>query len=312
MGMFAWCTMENMLPDPLREKIDSLIEKIPLRILERESQKLSHLYRVGEGIQSDDQRLVYLLVRMPATYAVIQRVLKEIAVHPKSILDIGAGPGTGWWAMQDPNSLWTCFEKNPEFIRLGKQLCPSPHIKWVQQEVRPIQEFEPHDLVIASFFLGELPDQNLEKIVKKMWEATKETLVLIEPGTPKAFERMRALRSFLIAEGAHLVAPCPHDNRCPMQGKDWCHFSVRVSRSSFHRQIKGGSLNYEDEKFTYLIFSRKKEKLGIKRILSHPEKKSGHIRLKLCTESGLEHLTITRSSGDVYRVVKKKEWGDLL
>jgi ribosomal protein RSM22 (predicted rRNA methylase) len=36
--------------------------------------------------------------------------------------------------------------------------------------------------------------------------------------------------------GAHVVAPCPHDGRCPLSGpgaKAWCHFGTRFQRPGF-------------------------------------------------------------------------------
>ena len=36
-----------------------------------------------------------------------------------------------------------------------------------------------------------------------------------------------------------MVAPCPHDGGCPMEGtKSWCHFSQRFQRSQLQRQHK--------------------------------------------------------------------------
>ena len=67
---------------------------------------------------------------------------------------------------------------------------------------------------------------------------------------------MLAERDILLREGAFLLAPCPHSGPCPLQSPDRCHFSCRVSRSRLHRMLKGGEAPYEDEKFTYLIFSR--------------------------------------------------------
>jgi ribosomal protein RSM22 (predicted rRNA methylase) len=37
----------------------------------------------------------------------------------------------------------------------------------------------------------------------------------------------------------HVVAPCPHDGACPMQGTgSWCHFVQRFQRSSMQRFTK--------------------------------------------------------------------------
>ena len=45
---------------------------------------------------------------------------------------------------------------------------------------------------------------------------------------------------------ASVVAPCPHDGVCPMQGtRSWCHFVQRFERSSLQRVTKlrqGGGL----------------------------------------------------------------------
>jgi ribosomal protein RSM22 (predicted rRNA methylase) len=42
--------------------------------------------------------------------------------------------------------------------------------------------------------------------------------------------------------GVHVVAPCAHERRCPMDGTaQWCHFVQRVQRPAAHRAIKGGA-----------------------------------------------------------------------
>ena len=89
-----------------------------------------------------------------------------------------------------------------------------------------------------------------------MWAKTRDTLLIVEPGTPAGYRRIIALREQLIASGAHVAAPCPHDGKCPLTAPDWCHFTQRLPRSRAHRQIKGAELPFEDEKFIYVALTR--------------------------------------------------------
>jgi ribosomal protein RSM22 (predicted rRNA methylase) len=97
---------------------------------------------------------------------------------------------------------------------------------------------------------------------------------------------------------------------------DWCHFSQRMERTSLHRQLKGGELGHEDEKFSYLI-AAKADAVSADaapipaRIVRHPGKHSGHVQLSLCTpQGGIETRTVTRSSKSIYKLARKAEWGD--
>ena len=136
--------------------------------------------------------------------------------------------------------------------------------------------------------------------------------MIIEPGTPEGFAIIRSLRQELLAVGAYLAAPCPHANECPTPAGDWCHFSERLERTSEHRSTKGGQLGYEDEKYSYVIFSREPVALPAARILRHPRKHSGHTEFELCTPEGLKRETISRKQGERFRTAKKAEWGDTL
>jgi ribosomal protein RSM22 (predicted rRNA methylase) len=91
---------------------------------------------------------------------------------------------------------------------------------------------------------------------------------------------------------------------------DWCHFSQRVQRTAEHRQLKGGSLGYEDEKFSYLVASRLALTPAKSRIVRHPRKHTGFLHLNLCTPDGLETRTVTKSQKPAYKVARQAEWGD--
>lgn len=317
------------LPNELKLEIDKKLSNTSLNALKKHSADLSSRYRDcagGDGplLTSDFQRLAYLSVRMPATYATIMETLKETVLRlpsllVESVLDIGAGPGTGLWAVGEffSESLKrvTLVEQDPSFIQLGKQLASvkpwnGVDIQWERSDVSQIKQLAPHDLVLASFSLGEIKEFNWQRLLSSMWGAAKKVLIIIEPGTPKGFERIKMMRKILLEQGAHLVAPCPHFQTCPMKGEDWCHFAARIERSAAHRQIKNGTMNYEDEKFCYLVFSRESASPIQARILTRPQKNNGYVNLKLCSEKGIHQVTISRKSKEEYRKARKSEWGD--
>ena len=153
------------------------------------------------------------------------------------------------------------------------------------------------------------PEDRL-KLVEKLWELTDQFLVIVEPGTKLAFESLKKIRECLILKGAHLIAPCPHSLRCPLEEKDWCHFFTRIERSSFHRKTKEATLNYEDEKFSYLIFAKNRCVPCDARVLRRPFKGEGFVKLQLCSKGNIDLKTITKKNKPHYSYVKKIECGD--
>ncbi len=290
------------LPTNLHNSIESLLKDTKSKELKNSSTHITDLYREGESLTESQDLLTYLTVRLPATYAAIHTVLKEIPFKITSLLDLGAGPGTGWWAAKE---MWgeieaTCIERIPEFVKLGKRL-GCPHYKL--GDVARITSYEPHDLALFGYSLGELDEIDL----KPVWEAVK-CVVIVEPGTPRGFQNMLAARDQLIALGGHVLAPCPHSKACPHP--KWCHFSVRLGRTQLHRQAKQASLPYEDEKFSYVIVTKEALNQEIPRILSNPKKHTGHVNLQLCMVDGIEERTVSKRDKELYKRARKARWGD--
>ena len=131
---------------------------------------------------------------------------------------------------------------------------------------------------------------------------TSGALVVVEPGTPAGFARIRAVRDWLRAAGAIIAAPCPHDDACPMAGSDWCHFAVRLDCSRAHRQSKHAALGWEDEKFAYVVALRDAALLRARaeaRVIRRPRKETGHVRLALCAAGGLTDVVVTRRAPEL-------------
>lgn len=320
------------LPEDLSKALEKQFSRIPRSVLTAAAADLTNRYRspVRDQLQtfitSDYHRLAYLAARMPATYAVVSRVLEECrnrapGFSPNSMCDVGAGPGTATWAALSvfPGIAdVTLYEKDPEWLELGKSLMEQstqPALRnavWKETDLSREFILKTHDLIVLSYVVGELSAEALTSAVSQAWDAASQMLVVIEPGTPHGFERIKVVREQLIRLGGYLVAPCPHQDKCPMAGGDWCHFAKRLERSSLHMAVKDVSLGYEDEKYSYVVASKTSVGLPEARILRHPQHHSGHTEFVLCTKTGLEKRTISRRHKDLYKRAKKLEWGDIL
>ena len=143
-----------------------------------------------------------------------------------------------------------------------------------------------------------------------MWEKTRDTLVVVEPGTPAGYARIIALRERLIAAGAHVAAPCPHDGKCPLVSPDWCHFTQRLQRSRAHKQVKGAELPFEDEKFAYVALTRTAVAERLSRVLAQPAVGKVEVAAKLCTPSGIAITKVPRRARADYAIARRWRWGD--
>jgi len=147
-----------------------------------------------------------------------------------------------------------------------------------------------------------------EALLNYAWNSATRALVVVEPGTPAGSARILAARARLIGWGAHIQAPCPHDETCPLHEPDWCHFAVRLERSRLHRLAKGGEVGYEDEKFSYVIALRDSVEGPAARILRHPRHSPGRAELQLCTPEGLRLLVAGKKHPD-WKMARKAAWG---
>ncbi len=157
-----------------------------------------------------------------------------------------------------------------------------------------LADAEPADLVVASYMIGEIDSAEQKTLAGLMWAKTRDTLLIVEPGTPAGTARIIALREQLIASGAHVAAPCPHDGKCPLQAPDWCHFTQRLPRSRAHKQIKGAELPFEDEKFSYVALTRVPTTQHPARVLAQPDVTKVEVTAKLCTSRGLVITKVPR------------------
>jgi ribosomal protein RSM22 (predicted rRNA methylase) len=320
--------MNPALPPALKASIDALLDGVSRNALAERSAAISQGYRAGGGsaatIADDASVIAYVVSRLPATYAAAAAVFDAIKqaepnFAPRTLCDAGAGPGTASWAAV---ATWsdithiTIADSNAAFLDMAKRLASgSPLLGQVGFLSLNLRDCAPPraDLVTASFVLAEFSETELRQLVDRLWTSTKEVLVLVEPGTPAGFARIRAAREFLVVQGAHVVAPCPHDHSCPMSGDDWCHFSQRLPRSRDHLKVKGASVPFEDERFSYVAVTRHPvARKHVSRIIAQPEETKAGMTLPLCTERGLQRAFVSRRQRDIYAMLRKAKWGDTI
>lgn len=311
-----------MLPEVLAQGIERLTRLVSFSQLEKSAHELSSAYRKqSEGLSPSksymvtyEQKIAYLALRMPATFAAILECLKHIQTPIKTLLDVGSGPATAFWAA------WSSFpglqralllEKDAELIKIGQELVKPLSFPAVyrQQELSTFVPESHFDLAIAAYVLSEL--SLWEPLVERLYQSATQFLI-VEPGTPYGYRTILKAREFLIQKGAFILAPCTHEAKCPLaNSSDWCHFAARLPRTKMQRLVKGAKLGYEDEKYSYLLVSKTPSlKRPESRVIKTPEKHSGHVRLTLCNINGLETKIISRKNKEIYREARKLDWGD--
>lgn len=317
------------LPTELGYAIEQILADTDRRELARAAAELSAQYRArtpqqGAFIRSALHRHAYIAVRLPATYAAVCAALTPLAQalsgeQIATLLDLGAGSGSASWAAQNifaKLESCTLLERDPELVALGRTLAQSAdnpllqQAHWLETDLYSAHPFPASDLVVASYALNELSEDAAIAVLLRAWTAARIALVIVEPGTQAGFALIKKLRNELVKTGAYLLAPCPHATDCLLPADDWCHFAQRVERTSLHRSLKGGDLGHEDEKFSYLVFTKQPLAATSARILRHPQRRSGHIHLSLCTKEDLAQITVTRSDKLHWKDARKAQWGD--
>ena len=312
------------LPAALRAALEARLQGVSRNVAAERAAAISRTYRDGGGstvITSEADALAYALARMPATYAAdiaSLNALRDIRADfaPTSLLDVGAGPGTATWAAAEafPSlQSFTLLDANDALRKLALDLAGDSgrEIAYQRGEARALlAKAEATDLVVASYVIGEMSEAERTSLAALMWEKTRDTLLVIEPGTPAGYARIMALRELLIAAGAHVAAPCPHDGPCPLAPPDWCHFAQRLQRSRAHKQVKGAEVPFEDEKFAYVALTRAAIPRPRSRVLAQPAVGKVEVNAKLCTPDGLETARVPRRDKAGYAEARRWRWGD--
>ncbi|WP_406305391.1 small ribosomal subunit Rsm22 family protein [Streptomyces sp. NBC_00885] len=325
--------MNATLPtaEALRTTLAALLDGLPPKQAAQAVDRLIANYRGTTPTDAPVLRdrsdvAAYAAYRMPATFEAVRSALAALRAAapewtPATHTDIGGGTGAASWAVAEawdedaPRT--TVLDWAEPALALGRELAVASGVpalraaEWQRSRISAALRIESTDLVTVSYVLKELTAKDREAVVTEAARAA-QAVVIVEPGTPDGYARVIEARDRLIAAGLTVAAPCPHSAACPIEpGADWCHFAARVSRSSLHRQVKGGSLPYEDEKFSYVAAVRFPANPALSRVTRKPQIRKGLVLLDLCTDTeGLRRDTVAKRHGPLYKSARDASWGD--
>lgn len=313
------------IPNELEDNIEKQLKDIKLTELKEISKNLSNKYmnekRMGQSLLNKElEALAYSIIRMPATFCAINKVLEETIkrynINIETALDIGSGTGAGEWAIYDNCTNIKeilCIEREENMINLAKKLLEAyTGITWINQDIVKSKVNNKADLVIVSYIINELLEEAKEKVINDIFNTFNKVLIFVEPGTPEGFSNIRKIQQLALKNNLYVLAPCTAQSECKLPKEDWCHSVIRVERNKIHKFLKSAEVPYEDEKFSYIAISKQNLEVKGSRILRHPNIYSGFIKTKLCTNGIIEEKTFTKKDKELFKKVKKSKCGDLI
>lgn len=313
------------IPSELEDNIEKQLKNVKLIELKEISKNLSNRYmnekRMGQSLLNKElEALAYSVIRMPATFCAINKVLEETIkrynINIDTALDVGSGTGAGEWAIYNNRSNIKeilCIEREKNMMNLAKKLLEDyKNITWKSQDIVKNKVNDKADLVIVSYIINELLEDVKEKVINDMFNAFNKVLIFVEPGTPEGFNNIRKIQHLALKNNLYVIAPCTGQAECKLPKDDWCHSVIRVERNKIHKFLKSAEVPYEDEKFSYIAISKQKLEVEGSRILRHPNISSGFIKAKLCTNGIIEEKTFTKKEKETFKKVKKSKCGDLI
>ncbi len=326
------------LPKPIEEAIVQTLNEHKDTEFDSKAQDLHARYIAQDKgnhksyFQDFASTLAYLALRSPATYAQIYATLanaKELlpSWKPRTMLDLGSGPGTTIWAAHEVWDTITearAIDQQNSIISLGKQIADTAilpiTINWNRQDIREgiVEDEKTYDVVVIANVLNELNPTTAEKVIGQAFNKTSGVLVIIEPGTPTGSAIVQNAAKILSKAGT-LIAPYI-ESFVVQQNDFYVHFSQKFTRPEFQRrirqQMRESSLmasDWEDAKYSYTIISKLPAEITLwGRCVGPAQIQKGFLEIPILTKTSLEKLKVMKRNKLQYNFAKDLKWGDLI
>lgn len=282
--------------------------------------------------------MAYSLYFAPQTHARLTHILAELPPFPDTtkplrILDLGAGTGAAAWALLDhlgdrPIALNAWDHSRPALRGLHDIFSALRRARWPQTTLRtthaPLDGLAAHDetydVILMHYILNELPPDARRLLLSRAARALAPNgrLVICEPLVHDAGDYLRELRTQALTDlGLHLLAPCPHEQPCPLD--DACH-DVRTWQLSRALQMLNTTLRRDLRHlaFGFLVLSPATPPptpTFRARVVGSPTQAKGQTLCPVCCSNGRIHrIQLLHRDVDTpgRKALRKLERGQLL
>ena len=320
------------LPDTIRELSHQLTD-------ERSSRRVGYMNQAAYLSAYTRYFMWWNLYRLTSLFSGLPEDAFSHLEDGSYCLDAGSGPLTVPIALllarpelRNKKITWYCLDLSQTALSLGEELLLSVfaalecepwsiiRIKGALGEKlkNPIQLFTCANMFNEMYWSSSSP---LEESAKKYCElilpymnTNAHSILVIEPGVPRTARFISLTRDALIRKKYSILAPCPHDKTCPMDGRrggKWCHFVLNTDAApkKLHALSNEAKLPKERAAFSF-VFAQKsssplqeQSKQFLLRIASDPIRipQKGNARYA-CSEAGLSLIferSLSYNSGDL-------------
>ncbi len=287
--------------------------------MERLSRGLTRERELAGARYMDEERLLgaYLLFYWPVSYLQARGTISELSRRPRSVLDLGSGPGPMAFAALDAGAAEVvAADRSARALAAARTLAadagePLATREWNPSRGRPLAELaggRTFDLVTMGHVVNELfpgPEGDgrradlLEEAAALL--APGGSLLVVEPALRDTSRALLRVRDLLVARGYVIRAPCLFRGACPalLRETDWCHAERPVEAPALVAQIgKAAGLRREAVKMSYLVLAPKGEAWvepppgRLFRIVSEPLPSKGRLRYMGCGPEGRLGLSL--------------------
>ncbi len=326
------------LPEPITAAINTILSRSSPYELSSAAKKIHQRYmerekgNSGAFVQSPIDMQAYLALRSPATYAQITGAFSQIQERipewkPKTMLDLGCGPGTGTWSAK---TVWPsistveCVDKENYFLSLGEEILSkiSSDVlsNWKKMSIENWIETNKNnsfDLILVANVCNELSPLSIERLIHQLVSMSSGIVVIVEPGSSIGYPVIQTIAT-LIPEEISITAPYIHNSHIPVD-EYWIHFPQKFHRPEFQRRIRQAmressfmASDWEESKYSYLAWGKRPQKPFWGQCIGPIDKQKGFVTVPVLTESGIIHQKVLKRNKDQYTVAKNLRWGELI